>query len=1480
MDGKGESVVNNDVIALKKHTSPTKHKTIWLRMLALVVLTMSLAGLGSYIYHYTYSEPTVVLADSSSDKTITLSDDIGSSAKGNVTNSNVGNAWALFGKGDGILQVLTSSSYSASYGSVGSSVGKVSGKDMSGAANFGYQLYASGLDHSFSGGDSSGIITLIGRLLGGFVIFVGLVMSAVTSWGFNLIVTLANDLNVFDWVNNARSMSNSNPFKAPAMMIYNLYATLQNFGIVFATLAFALTVALAIFGLRFRGVGSGILQSFSRWLMRAFILFGAVFIIGGCYSSMLSYLKNAYDTPQASAYAVYSNIVDFQDWAEHSRLAWPSGMSSKMSNSDSSSNVYLATHGDVIKINEAGAGLTNAKNIDANLKGNYTQLTDSSSSSKVPDISNSMATMAFLWDWMSTGKYRGSDWNSYVQSQQNSAKKAYSAKDVSNDGSYKRSGGSLVSNAASYSSGAKIGKSSNAGLSTAGTYNYMLSVFDNTGFTITTSAKLSNLYSVPYHSSFGLSGRGLVAMGNYFIMVGLVYAVAVMSIFFMLFAIRAVVKGVPEIMGKLFTTGATGSPLQFLSLLMAMFVLIIELFGGAVLFAVTNYLVVGFASFGDAGVTKVVSGFTDLVSPAIMHFSSVKSAGLATTATINSTTYAAANIFEALLVLWVTFVMIKYRGKVLTSVGQALEDSIKKALSFADNRVAQAPGKFGAHEAGLPSTDGDNNNIFSRNYGGNGSGSNGGGSGAGGGVGNSGLLGDGSGSLTHTNGADERSTRLAHPSSILGRRFNKKQTLKDADAHGYGMGSKAYKARHAMAQAIDGIGMAVGSKGLRNLADDMEDKTQAGIDDGLSKYADAKRANKLDENGNKLDDDTSKNPDNLDDPTQGQAGTQDSDNAGEEAGTPESVLDMDMPPEGTENGNPEGDALSSVDPNGDQVDGKSKTPATDDMTDDASKAKTGKDGVTDLTSDPDQEADGQNGQDADVVPEATDDVTPDNGSEKGALSSIDPNKGPDALDKDDKDADTANDPNAKAKADADKKNIDEAVKGLSPAAAAALASKHQGAKGSSPKGADAKRGLTGTNETAKPTAGPAQAKKKLSPQQVQARKAAAKRHAYMLEQKFDPTSSKNEIPKAFSSSEAADDVVQKALGHYNDVVSSGQSPAAVASAKAQVQKVRQAAAATHDNATVSAGSSNLVRAGYAMSNKEVASHFKAVQNARQAVTKAQQRVATVGGTQAQQELASAKQHLAGVKQSAVNAGIKSSLVGSRKDTNKIVSELGSSRVLAASGLAKATTAPLASPKAITSPAQSNSIVTRAMYDQQRVVASGNASPAQKRMAATNVVSAQKAAVKMQANAPARAAVGRNITNKEVIHHLVQIQKAQRSVGSATTSVMKNAAQRTLKMKLNAAQTAGIRPTVLRNNETISKTIDLIKQDVGNARQGKAPIYKVDQGDLHFDPTKVISTHPTDADDHVRVVGSAPKSLYGEKLSIDDALREMHKHANK
>jgi hypothetical protein len=100
------------------------------------------------------------------------------------------------------------------------------------------------------------------------------------------------------------------------------------------------------------------------------------------------------------------------------------------------------------------------------------------------------------------------------------------------------------------------------------------------------------------------------------------------------------------------------------------------------------------------------------------------------------------------------------------------------------------------------------------------------------------------------------------------------------------------------------------------------------------------------------------------------------------------------------------------------------------------------------------------------------------------------------------------------------------------------------------------------------------------------------------------------------------------------------------------------------------------------------------------------------------------------------------------------------------------------------------------------------------------------------------------------------------------------------MKLNAAQTAGIRPTVLHNNKSISKTIDLIKQDVNNARQGKAPIYKVDQGDLHFDPTKVISTHPTEADDHVRVVGSTPQSLYGKKFSIDDALREMHKHDNK
>jgi hypothetical protein len=928
---------------------------------------------------------------------------------------------------------------------------------------------------------------------------------------------------------------------------------------------------------------------------------------------------------------------------------------------------------------------------------------------------------------------------------------------------------------------------------------------------------------------------------------------------------------------------------------MAMFVLIIELFGGAVLFAVTNDLIVGFASFGDAGVTKVVTGFSDLVSPAIMHFSSVKSAGLATTATINSTTYAAANIFEALLVLWVTFVMIKYRGKVLTSVGQALEDSIKKALTFADSRVAQAPGKFGVNEAGLPSTDGNNNNIFSRNYGGNNSGSNGGGSGAGGGVGNSGLLGDGSGRLTHTNGADERSTRLAHPSSILGRRFNKKQTLKDADAHGYGMGSKAYKARHAMAQAIDGIGMAIGSKGLRNLADDMEDRTQSDIDDGLAKYSDAKHANKLDENGNKPDDKLSNNPDTLDDPTKEQDGTQDSGNVGEEDGTPKSVLDMEMP-EGTEINNPEGDALSSVDPNSDQVD--DKTPATDDTTEQARKleqkfdptrsdnkipktfssAKAAKDIVKKASdhyndvasSDQPPEAVAaakaqlQKARQAADATKAKNELSPQQVQARKLEQKFDPTRSDNKIPKTFSSAKAAKDIVKKA---SDHYN-DVVSSGQPPETVAAAKAQLQKAR----QAADATK--------AKLPAGQVQADKKLSPQQIQNRKVAAKRQAYMLEQKFDPTSSKNEIPTAFSSSEAADDVVQKSLGHYNDVVSSGQSPEVVKSATSQLQKVRQAALATHDNTTLNAGSSNLIRAGYSMSNKEVASHFKAVKNARQAVTQAQQRVATVGGTQAQQELVSAKRHLAGVKQSAVNAGIKSSLVGSRKNTNTIVSDLESSRVLAASGLANATTAPLASPKAIMSPSQSNSIVTKAMYDQQRVVASENASPAQQRTAKKVVASAQKAAVKMQTNAPARATIGRNITNKEVIHHLVQIQKAQQAVGSATTSVMKNAAQRTLTMKLNAAQTAGIRPTVLHNNKSISKTIDLIKQDVNNARQGKAPIYKVDQGDLHFDPTKVISTHPTEADDHVRVVGSTPQSLYGKKFSIDDALREMHKHDNK
>lgn len=814
-------------------------------------IVLALIGLG--IYNYSHSSNIV-----GADNTITLSDDIGSKADSNVTTSNVGNAWALFGDGDGFSQELTSSSYSASYSSANTKISSATAKAVQGAANFGYQLYSSGLDHSYSGGDATGTFSMIGRILGGAVIFVGFLASSITSWGFNLIVELANDLNVFSWIANASSLSDSNPFKGMAERMSTLYGTIQSFGIVFATFMFLFSVMIAIFGVKFRGVGTGLIQSFTKWLMKAFILFGATLMLSGCYTSILNYLTDAYATPSASAYAVYSNIVDFQDWAEHSRLAWPSGMSSNLNNSNSSS--YIATHGDIIKINEFGAGLKNAKDINDNTSG-YTQLTNTDNT-KVPSITTSMATMSFVWSWMSFSKYKAADWNSYVQAQQNKSSKEISASKLSNDGSYKvgSSSGSttgnlsvgssddvLTSNAASYDSAAKLGSSSNAGLSSVSLYNYLLTVFDGSGFTITTSAKLSNLYSVPYHTTFGLAGRGLVAMGNYLIMIALIYAVAIIAIFFMLYAIRAIIKGVPEIFGRLFTTGMSGSPIQFLSLIMAFVVLVIDLFGGAALYALANDLIIGLASFGDSSVNGATSGFTNLISPLIMHASSVKSAGLATTASINSTTYAAANVFEAVLIMFAAGLLVKFRGKILGSIGEAVEGGIKKTLSFADNRVANKDNVFGQGGKGLNSTDNSGNNIFARNWDGdaNGNGS-GGSSSSQSGAGRSGALGDGNG-LTHTDASDQRGTRIADPKTRSARKFNKEQTLNDADAGGYGMGRKAYKKAHRKAQMVDGLGVILGSNYLRNKADDMEDQTQAQIDNDLGRYRDAQRSGEADD---------------------------------------------------------------------------------------------------------------------------------------------------------------------------------------------------------------------------------------------------------------------------------------------------------------------------------------------------------------------------------------------------------------------------------------------------------------------------------------------------------------------------------------------------------------------------------------------------------------------------------------------------------
>lgn len=197
-------------------------------------------------------------------------------------------------------------------------------------AEFGATLSALGVD-SQSGGFGSNMI----RLLGGGILFVGVLISGLVDWVFSAALQMMIWMNPFQWLINA--VESYSPTMADGMVqggvtesgglfsglasyVSGIYSTVRSLS--WAVIVPLFIMSAALFVLLGKSKGGW----FHKLVVRLLFIGIGVPLLGSMYTNSLNAMSDSLkggDTGVAKVIA--STYVDFEAWAQHSRLAVPKG---------------------------------------------------------------------------------------------------------------------------------------------------------------------------------------------------------------------------------------------------------------------------------------------------------------------------------------------------------------------------------------------------------------------------------------------------------------------------------------------------------------------------------------------------------------------------------------------------------------------------------------------------------------------------------------------------------------------------------------------------------------------------------------------------------------------------------------------------------------------------------------------------------------------------------------------------------------------------------------------------------------------------------------------------------------------------------------------------------------------------------------------------------------------------------------------------
>ena len=521
----------------------------------------------------------------------------------------VGKNWNYFGDGQStpILTNGAKGTKTATYdalANLGNDNSKGKGS-LAVAARFAYAMQQSGLDHPTNGGTSP--MTNFCRLIGGVI--VGILLSG--AGVAQALITVS--FKCFNWINPFYALqfvvlnkgnSLTNSYFTPLLnTLKPLYNALSNMTMSVAILSFGIGILLVLMGFVPKGsqngsLGAGIASKIMHLLIRILVMVGGPIFIGALAASLTQELETKTNVVQNIGMAqIYGNYIDFEGWAQNSRLALPDpGKSSSNKLMQSGNSAFTPEY--IQQINAYGAQNSQAKD----------SLSQENKQSTKAEFKQTWSDIGTTFGWLTNNYAHGSsingtDWESYFRTHLIQQERKYGIykddvknnpfKPIGDDGNYGTKFGHY-GNAAGYAGGAQcvffkdftmnysphkgyysdapgksaaqIGSPKGAGLSSIGLYNYLNTNATASGITYTQPKTFFGLGQINQHASSGFVGKGILFIGSYTRMVAMMATIIGVVMFVLAVIWKGIVQGSTRILLYVAQVGV-GSPRGFLGVL-------------------------------------------------------------------------------------------------------------------------------------------------------------------------------------------------------------------------------------------------------------------------------------------------------------------------------------------------------------------------------------------------------------------------------------------------------------------------------------------------------------------------------------------------------------------------------------------------------------------------------------------------------------------------------------------------------------------------------------------------------------------------------------------------------------------------------------------------------------------------------------------------------------------------------------------------